>query len=41
MVIKSRTTTVKTTMAAPVTTVMATLGKRMSALRKATSLTQA
>lgn len=45
MVIKSRTTTVKTTMAAPVTNeeqiFMATLGKRMSALRKAASLTQA
>lgn len=45
MVIKSRTTTVKTTMAAPVTNeeqiFMATLGKRMSTLRKAASLTQA
>ncbi len=45
MVIESRTTTVKTTMAAPVTNeeqiFMATLGKRMSELRKASGLTQA
>ncbi|WP_338564461.1 helix-turn-helix domain-containing protein [Erwinia sp. E_sp_W01_6] len=45
MVIKSRTTTVKMTMAAPVTSeeqiFMAALGKRMNELRKASGLTQA
>ena len=45
MVIKSRTTTVKTTMAAPVTNeeqiFMAALGKRMTELRKASGMTQA
>jgi transcriptional regulator with XRE-family HTH domain len=45
MVIRSLTTTVKTTMAAPVTTeeqiFMAALGSRMAALRRTSGLTQA